>query len=83
MQFNVGDAGDLAAKAKQMVADLPSYRTMRRNCRRIYEECYTGAQNYEILTGIYAEAIASKQGAHRPYWMAPMQKKSSLHEETL
>jgi glycosyltransferase involved in cell wall biosynthesis len=57
LRFNVGDAGDLAARANRLSGDTPDYRKMRRNCRRLYEERYTESQNYRMLTDIYAKAI--------------------------
>ncbi len=67
LQFAVGDAADLAAKANQLSLDTPSYRDMRRNCRSLYEERYTEPQNYRMLSEIYARAIESRhsQGAER------------------
>jgi glycosyltransferase involved in cell wall biosynthesis len=60
LQFNVGDAADLAAKADQLFADTQGYCDLRCNCRRVYEERYTESQNYRMLSAIYAQAIGSK-----------------------
>jgi glycosyltransferase involved in cell wall biosynthesis len=60
LQFEVGDADDLAVKASCLLANMARYREMRRNCRRLYEERYTEARNCRMLTRIYAEAIGSR-----------------------
>jgi len=85
LQFNVGDAGDLAAKANHLGADSPGYREMRRNCRRLYEERYTESQNYRMLTDIYAEAIAANRSpsTEQPDRLAVIPEMNSLDGEAL
>jgi glycosyltransferase involved in cell wall biosynthesis len=75
LRFDVGDASGLAEKAKQLFAGTPGYREMRHNCRRLYEDHYTESRNYEMLTSIYAEAIASKRGGAKAL---PAKSSSSL-----
>jgi glycosyltransferase involved in cell wall biosynthesis len=65
--FTPGDAADLAAKATSMIANGAVYRTMRRQCRRIYEERYTEKINYRLLMNIYKRAIASIHVEPRDY----------------
>jgi len=59
LQFEVGDAGELAAKVSCLLADTPQYREMRHNCRSVYVQRYTDKVNYELLMGIYRQAIDS------------------------
>jgi glycosyltransferase involved in cell wall biosynthesis len=85
LQFAVGDAGDLAAKANQLSVDAPGYRDMRRNCRSLYEERYTEPQNYRMLSDIYARAIESRhsQGAERQDPLLTTQEINSADTEAL
>jgi glycosyltransferase involved in cell wall biosynthesis len=85
LQFNVGDARDLAAKANKLDADSRAYREMRRNCRRMYEERYTESQNYRMLTEIYARAIAANRSGspEQPDRLAVIQERNVLDRETL
>jgi glycosyltransferase involved in cell wall biosynthesis len=55
--FQPGDARDLANKADQMFAKRECLHAMRHAARRIYEEKYTAAENYEHLMAIYAKAL--------------------------
>ena len=70
VRFIPGDADDLAAKVRQMLADDGNYRSMRRRCRQIYEERYTDKINYNLLTDIYRRAIVANR----------MSVAASLHE---
>jgi glycosyltransferase involved in cell wall biosynthesis len=63
LRFKPGDADDLAAKAKSLLADTSNYRAMRRQCRSTYEEHYTEQHNYKSLIDIYTTAIEAN---HRP-----------------
>lgn len=56
--FQPGDARDLANKADQLLAQRETLRAMRHAARRIYEEKYTAAENYEHLMSIYAGALS-------------------------
>lgn len=61
--FEVGNPEDLARAGRQALADLPAMRRMGEAARQVYEDHYTPAANYEILTRIYDEAIAARRGA--------------------
>ena len=58
--FSPGDAGDLAAKATALLNDSSRLEQMRDATRRDYENRFSADGNYEILTGIYREAIAAR-----------------------
>lgn len=62
--FTVGNAADLAARARQLLADPFALARMARNARAIYEERYTPQANLRMLEAIYADAI-SLAGASR------------------
>jgi len=55
--FEPGNASDLAAKVRWMVAHPEACREMGLAARREYEEKYSPERNYEMLMGIYESAI--------------------------
>ncbi len=60
--FAPGDAGELAAALRRLVASPAARREMRGAARAAYETRYTAAANYEALIAIYESAVA----AHGP-----------------
>jgi glycosyltransferase involved in cell wall biosynthesis len=57
-RFTPGDADDLTAKLLSICPESESYRAMRRQCRRLYEQQYTDTRNYQLLIDIYENAMA-------------------------
>ena len=55
--FDPGNAQDLAAKIGFAVSDPEALRRMGENARRVYEERYGPAKNYQMLSDIYHSAI--------------------------
>ncbi len=55
--FNAGDSNDLARKVEHVFRDRQQDRQINLNCRRVYEEKYTPAQNYQRLMSIYSSVI--------------------------
>jgi glycosyltransferase involved in cell wall biosynthesis len=65
--FTPGSASDLAEKIRWADAHPSEMLRMGRQARRMFEEKYTPARNYEILMDIYAHAAAlgpTDAGAH-------------------
>jgi glycosyltransferase involved in cell wall biosynthesis len=58
--FTPGDANDLAARVKQLVADPKALARMRAVCRLEFEAKYTGRRAYEQLMSIYAKALETR-----------------------
>ena len=56
--FTVGDAKDLAARARQLLANSESLADFGRKARGVYEARYTPTANLRRLEAIYAEAMA-------------------------
>lgn len=56
-----GDAGHLAAKMQQALAEPQRMAAMGAAARALYERDYTGETNHRQLMAIYAEAIAQQQ----------------------
>ena len=56
--FTPGDAADLAAGVRRLLADAPSLGRMRREARQEYERKYTADLNYRQLLAIYQRATA-------------------------
>lgn len=57
LHFTAGDARDLAEKVGWLVAHSRERLEMGIAARMVYEEKYTPEANYEMLMGIYGEAI--------------------------
>jgi glycosyltransferase involved in cell wall biosynthesis len=55
--FEPGNAIDLAAKLRQLLADPDERERMRRAAREEYERKYTAAANYNALLDIYERAL--------------------------
>jgi glycosyltransferase involved in cell wall biosynthesis len=55
--FQPGDGRDLASKADRMITQPEKLRAMRLAARRLYEEKYTAARNYELLMVVYDRAL--------------------------
>ena len=72
LRFIPGDAEDLAAKVRSICADPVLYQSMRRECRRVYEQRYTDEINYELLIDIYNRARVLSQVSG----ISPLQQQS-------
>jgi len=57
LHFEAGNAKDLAEKVQWMHDHPEECQQMGLNARKVFEEKYTADKNYEILMGIYQEAI--------------------------
>jgi glycosyltransferase involved in cell wall biosynthesis len=57
LHFTAGDARDLAEKVTWLVTHSQERLRMGTAARTVYEERYTPEANYEMLMGIYGEAI--------------------------
>ena len=57
LHFESGNAKDLAEKVQWMHDHPDECSQMGLNAREIFEEKYTAEKNYEILMGVYQEAI--------------------------
>lgn len=57
LHFTAGDARDLSEKVTWLVAHPEDRLRMGTAARTVYEERYTPEANYEMLMGIYGEAI--------------------------
>lgn len=60
LHFDTGNAEDLAAKVRWIHAHPTECRRMGDNARKVYEAKYTPERNYEMLVGIYQQAIEKK-----------------------
>jgi glycosyltransferase involved in cell wall biosynthesis len=60
--FTAGDSADLAAKVEALFADPVPLAVMRRTCREQFEQKYTAERNYQLLLGIYRQALAVRHG---------------------
>ncbi|MEM1212163.1 MAG: glycosyltransferase family 4 protein [Planctomycetota bacterium] len=61
----VGDAGDLAAKASELFADAGRRRAMGEAARAWHAERFSPEENYRQLIAIYEEAIARRRAEQR------------------
>lgn len=57
LHFEAGDSQDLAEKVKWIIDNPREARKMGQNARNEYLDKYTPEKNYELLMGIYREAI--------------------------
>jgi glycosyltransferase involved in cell wall biosynthesis len=71
LHFKPSDAGDLAAKVKQLMGDRDLRVRMRDDVRREYLAKYTGAQNYDMLMNIY-ETARARRPCHEHAPIAPL-----------
>jgi glycosyltransferase involved in cell wall biosynthesis len=55
--FEPGNAQDLAAKVKALLADPAECQRLGRNARAEFEAKYTADRNYEMLMAIYRAAL--------------------------
>ena len=55
--FLFDDAQGLAAHMGRLLPDAMRLTAMRHDSRRVYEERYTGAKNYEQLMTVYQRAL--------------------------
>ena len=60
--FRPGDADDLATVVSDLYGDSTTLAQMRSEARREYEQKYTAARNYELLSEIYGRAAAHRRG---------------------
>ena len=60
--FTAGDGADLATTVESLFADRVRLAAMRRACRDEYEQKYTAEQNYQLLLGIYRQALNVRHG---------------------
>ena len=58
--FTPGDAADLAAKTRTLLADPARLARMREEARLKYEQKYTADVNYDMLTAIYERAATCR-----------------------
>jgi len=58
IKFEPGNPGDLAKKLNGLLADRSRLHAMRRKARALFEQKYTGDQNYPKLLEIYHRALA-------------------------
>jgi glycosyltransferase involved in cell wall biosynthesis len=64
LHFEVGDAADLAAKVRGLLAGPDELQQMRREARRDYEKSYTAEVNYRMLLVIYEQALGGVPASH-------------------
>ena len=57
LHFEAGNAKDLAKKVQWMHDHPEECQKMGLNARKVFEEKYTAEKNYELLMGVYQEAI--------------------------
>jgi glycosyltransferase involved in cell wall biosynthesis len=57
LQFESGDASELASKVRFLFANPELLLRMRQACHEEYEKKYTAETNYAILNGIYCTAL--------------------------
>ncbi len=57
LHFRPGDADDLAAKVRQLLAEPSKLRRLRQAARRQYQRHYSAEANYECLMAIYERAL--------------------------
>lgn len=60
LHFRPGDAGDLAAKVRQLLDDPSTLTPMRHNARATFQSQYTADRNYRMIRGIYEVALQSR-----------------------
>jgi glycosyltransferase involved in cell wall biosynthesis len=63
--FEAGNAADLARKVRWAFEHPEAMERMRAAARREFDEKYTAERNYEMLTAIYATAIANRKRERR------------------
>jgi len=63
LHFRPGDPVDLVVQVEWMLAHPDQWRQMRQNARSEFEAKYTAEGNYEILIGIYEDAIERVKSA--------------------
>ena len=63
LHFRPGDASDLAEQARWLLHNPEVLRQMRLATRATYEQHYTPAENYRLLTEIYDKARAEYRGS--------------------
>jgi glycosyltransferase involved in cell wall biosynthesis len=66
LQFEPGNAQDLAGKMRWAQAHPEQMATMGRNARARYEERFTPERNYQQLTAIYRDVIEEASGRRAP-----------------
>lgn len=67
--FNPGDAEDLAAQVRRMLANPEALAAMRLEARREYEAKYTGLANHRQMMAVYQQAII--EAAHNQRQTGP------------
>lgn len=66
MRFEPGNAADLAAKVRQLLAAPLDLERMRQAVRQEYETKYTASSNYDTLMAIYEQARRTAAAASVP-----------------
>jgi glycosyltransferase involved in cell wall biosynthesis len=67
VQFEAGNAAELADKVRFLFTNPDLLWQMRRACREEYEKKYTAEANYAILTGIYGAVLNSHCESSGPF----------------
>jgi len=67
VQFETGNAAELADKVRFLFTNPDLLWQMRRACREEYEKKYTAEANYAILTGIYGTALNTQCVSSSPF----------------
>jgi glycosyltransferase involved in cell wall biosynthesis len=63
--FEPGNAAELAAKVRALLADPAALARLRQSARRDYETKYTGEINYRLLLDLYQRAGNRRRGMER------------------
>jgi glycosyltransferase involved in cell wall biosynthesis len=70
LNFNPGDARDLASKVEWAWNNPSELATMGRAARGKYETDYTAEKNYSLLMGIYEQALGTRASQHHVHVQA-------------
>ncbi len=75
LQFESGDASELASKVRILFANPELLQQMRQACREEYEKKYTAEINYAILEKVYSTALERQcelSGPFRQHQVSPV-----------
>jgi glycosyltransferase involved in cell wall biosynthesis len=64
-RFSPGNSVELVSRVRHLITNISDYRAFRRATRQDFRIKYTAERNFQLLRGIYADAIAARASRAR------------------